>query len=60
MTLTLDREEEERITNIVEEAINSNSSSSTSSSLYPSLDEFLNDNSEKYEKSERINNGNIY
>jgi hypothetical protein len=55
MALTLDHDEEERITTVVEEAINSNSSST---SLYPSLDEFMKDNSsvtqEKYEKAKEL------
>ncbi len=55
MALTLTREEEERITNVVEEAI---SPKPSSTSLYPSLDEFLHDNStisqEKYEKAKEL------
>jgi hypothetical protein len=55
MTLTSDREEEERITNAVQVAMNSNSSST---SLYPSLDEFIQDNSnvtkQKYEKAKEL------
>ncbi|UJR25205.1 hypothetical protein I4U23_006557 [Adineta vaga] len=42
MTLAFDPGEEERITNIVQEAMES---TATSTSLYPSLDEFLHDNS---------------
>ena len=42
MALTLDREEEERLTHLVEDTING---SSSPMSLYPSLDEFLLDNS---------------
>jgi hypothetical protein len=55
MALTLDHDEEERIAAVVQEAINSNSSST---SLYPSLDEFMNDNSnvteEKCEKAKEL------
>jgi len=55
MTLTSDHEEEERITNAVQVAMNSNSSST---SLYPSLDEFIQDNSnvtkQKYEKAKEL------
>jgi len=56
MTLTLDHDEEERITNVVQEAINSNSSSTPS--LYPSLEEFMHDNpndtKDKYEKAKEL------
>jgi hypothetical protein len=55
MTLTLDKGEEERIANVVQEAMNSNS---LSPSLYPSLDEFLHENSnitnEKCEKAQEL------
>jgi hypothetical protein len=55
MAIALDHDEEERIANLVEEAINCNT---PTSSLYPSLDEFLDDNSnvtkEKYEKAKEL------
>jgi hypothetical protein len=55
MGLTMDPEEEERIANVVEEAINGNA---PKNSLYPSLDEFLPENSnvntEKYEKAKEL------
>lgn len=58
MTLALDHdkeEEEQRIANAVEEAINPNT---PTNSLYPSLDEFLLENSninkEKYEKAKEL------
>lgn len=55
MTLTLDHDEEERIAYVVQEAINSKT---PSTSLYPSLDEFINDNSnipqEKYVKAKEL------
>jgi hypothetical protein len=56
ITLAFDHDEEERITNVVQEAMNNSNPSSTS--LYPSLDEFLHDNSnipqEKYEKVQEL------
>lgn len=55
MALALDPKEEERIANVVEQAMNPNSSST---SLYPSLDEFLHDNSnitnEKCQKAQEL------
>ena len=55
MTLTLDHDEEERIAQVVEEAINDNA---PKNSLYPSLDEFLPENSnvnaEKCEKAKEL------
>lgn len=57
MTLTFNPDEEKRIANAVEEAIDSNTSTKTTS-LYPSLDEFMNDNTdgskEKYEKAKEL------
>ena len=57
MTLAFDREEEERIAAVVEEAINP-TNSTTTSSLYPSLDEFLHENptvtKQKYEKAKEL------
>jgi hypothetical protein len=58
ITLAFDHDEEERITNVVQEAMNNSNPSSTS--LYPSLDEFLHDNSnipkEKYETVKDLTN----
>lgn len=60
MTLAFDREEEERIAAVVQEAINPTNptTTSSSSSLYPSLNEFLHENpsetKQKYETAKEL------
>lgn len=58
MTLAFDHEEERRIATVVQEAINPTAPPTTTTSLYPSLDEFLHENprvtNEKYEKAKEL------